>query len=116
VDGKYTLSAEERKKANKQTRSSFNEPIFNFPCKKKNCGHDPAGHITHFMNKVSDSIRKRMEGCAWQLKVMTINAEVKSKIVNVKSARKSSVCQGESNEGASSTQRIVERSRQTEKV
>jgi len=118
VDGKYTLRVEERKKANKLTGSSFNEPIFNFPCKKQNCGimHDPAGHITHFMNKVSDSIRKRMEGCAWQLKVMTINAEVKSKIVNVKTARKSSVCQGESNEGASSTQRIVERSRQTEKV
>ena len=79
VDGKYILSAEERKKVNKQTGSSFNEPIFNFLFKKQNCRimHDPAGHITHFMNKVSDSIRKRMEGCAWQLRVMSIDAEVK---------------------------------------
>ena len=79
VDGKYTLSGKERKKANKQTGSSFNESIFNFLCKKQNCGimHDPAGHITHFMNKVSDSIRKRMEGCAWELRVMSIDAEVK---------------------------------------
>jgi len=64
VDGGWQVHLECRgkKKANKQTGSSFNEPIFNFPCKKQNSGimHDTAGHITHFMNKVSDSSRKRM--------------------------------------------------------
>jgi len=109
VDDKYTLRAEKRKKANKQTGSSLNEPIFNFPC-KKNCGitHDPAGHIAHFMNKVSDSIRKKMEGCAWQLRMMSIDAEVKSKIVDIKTARKSSTCLGQSNA-------IVKRIRQIRK-
>ena len=57
-----------------------------------------SGDTPHFMNKVSDSIRKRMDGCAWQLKVLSIDAEVKAKIVDVKTARKSSACQGESNE------------------
>ena len=60
--------------------------------------HDPAGHITHFMNKVSDSIRKMMDRCAWQLKVLSIDAVVKAKIIDIKTARKSSACQGESNE------------------
>ena len=71
VNGKYTLNKDERSKANQQTGSSFNEPIFSFPCKKQNCGimHDPAGHITHFMNKIAAQICEKMKGCDWQLRI-----------------------------------------------
>jgi hypothetical protein len=98
VDGRNILNAEERRKANTKTGSSFNEPIFDFPCKKQNCGimHDPAGHITHFMNNVSDCIREKMNGCEWQLRVMAIDGEVKRRIVDVNGAKKSSVTSAES--------------------
>ena len=59
--------------------------------------YDPAGHISHFMNKMSDSIHKKMEGCAWQLIVLSIDAEMKAKIVDIKTARKSSAYIGQRN-------------------
>ena len=93
MGGRNILNAEERRKANKQTGSSFNEPIFDFPCKKQNCGimHDPAGHITHFMTNLSDCIRDKMNGCDWQLRVMAIEGEVKTRIIQINAAKKSSV-------------------------
>ena len=92
VGGRFLLNAEERRKANRQTGSSFSEPIFDFPCMKQNCGimHDPAGHITHFMNNVSECIRDKMKGCDWQLRVMAIDADVKAKIAEVNMTKKSS--------------------------
>ena len=52
--------------------------------------HDPAGHITHFMNNVSECIRDKMKGCDWQLRVMAIDADVKAKIAEVNMTKKSS--------------------------
>jgi len=65
MDGQHILNAAEWHKANTKTGSSFNEPVFDFPCKKQNYGimHDPAGHITHFMNNVSDCICEKMNEC-----------------------------------------------------
>jgi len=96
VNGKYTLNKDERSKANEQAGSSFNEPIFSFPCKKQNCGimHDPVGHITHFMNKIAAQICEKMKGCDWQLRMNTIDDEGKAKIVEVKTAKKSSAYLG----------------------
>ena len=92
VGGKYKLNAEERSKANKLTGSSFNEPIFTFPCKKQNCGimHDPAGHITHFFAQVSDAIRSKMKGCKWQQLVFRIDNDVDSMIKAVTAEMKRS--------------------------
>ena len=90
--GKYHLNAEEYAEANQRTGSSFKEPILNVPCKKQNCGimHDPAGHITHFMNKISVCIHDKMKGCEWQATVLAIDADVKAKIAEIQLAKKSS--------------------------
>ena len=86
--GKYCLNAEEYV-VNKRTGSSFKEPIFDVPCKKRNCGimHDPAGHITHFMTNISVYIRVKMHGCEWQTRVLAIDAEVKAKIAKIQLAK-----------------------------
>jgi len=96
VDGNYTLIKEERSKDNQETGTSFNEPNFSFPCKKQNCGimHDPAGHITHYMNKITTLICEKKKECNWQLRLHSIDAEVKANIFHMKTAKKSITCLG----------------------
>jgi len=94
------MSVEECNKANKKTCSSFNAPIFYFPCKKKNGGimHDPAEHITNVMIHLSNCIRDKMMGYNWQLRVMNIDLEVKVKITKVNTAKRLGACVEESKE------------------
>ena len=98
VSGRYRMNAKEYSKANKKTGSSFNEPMFYFLCVEQNCGimHDPAGHITHFMNNVSNCIREKMKGCAWQKRLYEIDGQVMMRIAAVTMDKKTSDCLDES--------------------
>ena len=100
ANGRLKLNADDYSKANRDTGSSFNPPIFVFPCTKQNCGimHSPAGHITHFWIAVSNAIRERMKGCEWQVRVTSVDAEVKDKIREIKEAIKTSDALAASNE------------------
>ena len=42
--------------------------------------HTPNGHINHFWESVSETIEKRMKGCAWQVQVTALHDQVAAKL------------------------------------
>ena len=76
--------------------------------------HDPAGHITHFMTNLSDCIRDKMNGCDWQLRVMAIEGEVKTRIIQINAAKKSSVGLADSGIIASKIRQIRKQKKECE--
>ena len=71
-------TAEEYKRDNARTGSSFFAPTFNFSTCKQNGGimHTPCRHITHFWVSISNCIREFMSDKEWQQRMSTIADEV----------------------------------------
>ena len=86
--GRHRMSQKDHKRDNALVGSSFNPPIVAVPCVKQNGGimHTPSGHTNHFWVSIGKAIMARMKGCAWQVRLASIESEVAAKIneVNIK--------------------------------
>ncbi len=89
--GRHRLTQAEHKRDNAIVGSSFNEPILYTPCVKENNGvmHTSAGHTNHYWMSISNSIRSKMKGSGWHLRLETIDDEVDNRI-NVNQQKKKS--------------------------
>ena len=94
------MSQKDHKRDNALVRLSLKPPIVCVPCCKHNgcVMHNPSGHTNHFWVSIANAIIARMKGCAWQVRLVSIELEVPTKLNELNTKTKSCESGVQSNE------------------
>ena len=71
------MTQADHKRDNARVGSSFHPSIVDVMCGKKNGGVMHRGdHTNHYWKDISNAIKAKMKGCAWQVRLASIESKV----------------------------------------